>query len=336
MSSKMLDNVEHFYKGKKILITGGLGMIGSSVAHKAVAMGAEVTIVDAVKEPYGANYFNVDSIKEQIAIVIADIRDKQAMKEAVKKKDIVFNFAAQVSHNDSIADPFLDADINYIGHLNVLECIRLESPNAIVVNSGSRLQYGPILYNPVDESHPLDPKTPYAFNKVVAENMYKYYHNIHNIQCVLFRIANPYGLRCQMKHAKYSIINFFIGQAMKGNTITIFGDGEQKRDYIFNEDMTDAFLIAAATPSSYGQVFNLGSGIGTKFSEMAKTIVEIVGKGSVEFVEWPENYLNVETGDYISNISKITSTIPWAPKTDLHDGIKQTIEYYQQYYQYYF
>lgn len=332
----MLKNVNSFFRGKNILITGGLGMIGSSVAHKAVAMGANVTIVDAVKEPYGANYFNVDSIKDQITITIADIRDKEAMKKAVKGKDVVFNFAAQVSHNDSISDPFLDADINYIGHLNVLECIRAVAPDAIVVNSGSRLQYGPILYNPVDELHPLDPKTPYAFNKVVAENMYKYYHNIHNIRCVLFRIANPYGIRCQMKHAKYSIINFFIGQAMKGNTITIFGDGEQKRDYIFNEDMTDAFLIAAATPSSYGQVFNLGSGIGTKFSEMAKIIVETVGSGSVEFVEWPENYLNVETGDYIADIKKITSSIEWTPSTSLQKGIQKTIEYYQQYYQHYF
>jgi UDP-glucose 4-epimerase len=332
----MSQNIESFYKDKHILITGGLGMIGSSVAHKAVAMGANVTIVDAVKEPYGANYFNVQSIQDNIQIVVADIRDKVAMKEAVLGKDIVFNFAAQVSHNDSIADPFLDADINYIGHLNVLECIRLVSPEAIVINSGSRLQYGPILYNPVDESHPLDPKTPYAFNKVVAENMYKYYYNIHNIQCVLFRIANPYGIRCQMKHAKYSIINFFIGQAMKGNTITIFGDGEQKRDYIFNEDMSDAFLIAAATPSAYGQVFNLGSGIGTKFSEMAQTIVDIVGKGTVQFVEWPTNYLNVETGDYISNISKITTALPWKPTTNLQEGITKTIEYYQQYSQHYF
>jgi len=336
MKNEMLTNVESFYKGKQILITGGLGMIGSSVAHKAVAMGAMVTIVDAVKEPYGANYFNIDSIKDKISVVIADIRDKVAMKEVVKGKVVVFNFAAQVSHNDSISDPFLDADINYIGHLNVLECIRTVAPEAIVVNSGSRLQYGPILYNPVDESHPLDPKTPYAFNKVVAENMYKYYYNIHNIRCVLFRIANPYGIRCQMKHAKYSIINFFIGQAMKGNTITIFGDGQQKRDYIFNEDMTDAFLIGAATTTAYGQVFNLGSGIGTKFSEMANLIVQTVGKGSVEFVEWPSNYLNVETGDYISNISKITSALPWNPTTNLEQGIQRTIEYYQQYYQHYF
>jgi len=220
--------------------------------------------------------------------------------------------------------------------LNVLECIRAVAPEAIVVNSGSRLQYGPIQYNPVDELHPLDPKTPYAFNKVVAENMYKYYFHIHSINTVLFRIANPYGIRCQMKHAKYSIVNFFIGQAMKGNTIRIFGDGEQKRDYIFNEDMTDAFLIAAATPSAYGQVYNLGSGIGTKFSEMAETIVESVGNGDIEFVEWPENYLNVETGDYVSNISKITSELPWEPTTSLQVGIKNTIEYYQKYSIHYF
>lgn len=329
-------DLKHRLAGKRIMITGGLGMIGSTLAHKLVQYEAHVTIVDALIEPYGANLFNLNGIRDRVELSITDIRDQAAIRFLVKDKDIIFNFAAQVSHNDSINDPFLDADINYMGHLNVVENVRRYNPQAKILYAGSRLQFGAIDSVPVNEAQPLRPKTPYAFNKTVAENMYRYYYEIHGIPFVSFRIANPYGIRCQMKHAKYSIVNFFIRQAMEHKTLTIFGEGEQLRDYIYVEDLVDAFVLAAVHDDASGHVFNVGSGTGTRFKDMVNTVVEVVGSGEVKHVPWPEHYLNVETGDYITDISKISTVLGWEPSTDLADGIEKTVEYYRKYRDSYF
>lgn len=316
-------------RSKRVLITGGLGMIGSTIAIQLVKHGAQVSLMDACLEPYGANPFNIEPVKDSAKVHIADIRDKDAMKLLVRDQDIIFNLAGQVSHNDSMNDPFLDADINYIGHLNVLECVRRNNPKAVIVHAGSRLQFGRIETNPVDELHPLRPRTPYAVNKASAETMYLFFHEIYNIQCVLFRIANPYGPRSQMKHSKYSMINWFIRKAMNDEAIKVFGDGHQLRDYIYVEDLADAFIRAAVTDACMGEVFNIGSGAPTSFKEMAETIVRIVGRGRVEFVPWPEDYINVETGDYVTDIAKICRATNWKPTTDLQTGIRMTCEYYR-------
>jgi len=318
------------WRGKRVLITGGLGMIGSTLAHKLVPLGARVTLADARIEPYGANLFNIATIQEQVHLSLTDIRDRESMKWLVRDQDIIFNLAAQVSHNDSIENPLLDAEINYLGHLNVVENLRKYNPTAVVVFSGSRLQFGRIESNPVDESHPLNPRTPYALHKTAAEKMYQFYREMYGIPCVLFRIANPYGPRSQMKHSKYCIINWFLRLAMENQTIKIFGDGEQLRDYIYVDDLADALLLAAITPACHGQIYNVGSGVGTKFREMADAIVSTVGHGKAEYVPWPKDYINVETGDHITNINKLRSVIDWTPRVDLRRGIQQTFAYYQQ------
>ena len=322
-------------RGKRILILGGLGMIGSNLACKLVACDAEVTIVDAFIEPFGANFFNVSRIKEKVNISITDIRDTEAMKILVRDKDIIFNLAGQISHNDSIDNPLLDADINYIGHLNVMESIKQYNPKATVLFSGSRLQFGLIHSLPVNENHPLNPRTPYALNKTASEQMYNYYYNIYGIHTVVFRIANPYGIRCQMKHSKYSIVNFFIRQAMQNATIKVFGDGKQIRDYIYVEDLIDAFILASVSDNTSGETYNIGSGTGTAFIDMVETIIDVVDKGKVEYASWPDDYLNVETGDYITDISKISSGLGWKPRIELREGIEKAFNYYAKYLKHY-
>ena len=294
-------------RNKKVLITGGLGMIGSTIASKLVGYGAEVTIVDAMIKPFGGNFFNIENIKEKVKLNIADIRDKEAMKVLVQNKDIIFNLAGQVSHNDSLLDPFLDTDINYIGHLIVLDAVKNFNPEAKVLYSGSRLQFGKIEQNPVSEDHPLNPLTPYAVNKTAAENLYLYYHRAFKIPVVIFRIANPYGPKCQMKHSKYSIVNWFIRNAFDDKEIVVFGNGEQIRDYIFVDDLADVFISAALNDRSSGEIFNVGSGVGTKFKDMVDSIVSIVGRG------------------------KIKKLLKWSPKFDLKVGILNTVEFYKNF-----
>jgi nucleoside-diphosphate-sugar epimerase len=318
-------------KNKKVLITGGLGMIGSTLANKLVAMGAEVTLVDAFIKPYGANIFNVEKISHLIKINISDIRDKESVKVLVHDKDIIINLAGQVSHNDSLQNPYLDTDINYIGHLNVLEAVKNNNPTAKILYSGSRLQFGKIIANPVAEDHALNPLTPYAVNKTAAENLYLYYNRVFNIPVVLFRIANPYGPRCQMQHSKYAIINWFIRNAMEDKEITIFGDGSQIRDYIFVDDLADAFILASVNENVKSEIFNIGCGTGTSFRDMVQLVVEVVGKGKIKYQPWPQDYLNVETGDYVTNILKITTMLNWVPNTGLKKGIEKTVAYYQQF-----
>lgn len=326
---------DHNLKGKRVLITGGLGMIGSTLARKSVQCGAKVTLVDLSVEPYGANLFNIHDIADSIQIKTADIRDKEAMGILVRDQNIVFNLAGQVSHNDSMENPFLDAEINYLGHLNVLECLRKNNPDAVVFHAGSRLQFGRIEKLPVDENHPLRPLSPYALNKTAAENMYLFYHRSHGISCVLFRIANPYGPRSQMRHNKYSILNWFVRLAMDDSTINIYGDGEQVRDYIYVDDLTEAFLAAYSNRECFGEVFNIGSGIGTKFKDMAESIIRIVGMGKIKYIPWPEDYVNIETGDYITDISKISKLTGWRPQITLEKGIQKVFEYYSKYKSYY-
>lgn len=318
-------------KNKKVLITGGLGMIGSTIAEKLVNFGTEVTVLDSMIKPYGGNFFNIENIKDRIKLNISDIRDKESLKVLVKDVDIIFNLAAQVSHNDSLENPMLDADINYIGHLNVLEAVRKYNPRAKILYSGSRLQFGKILKNPVNEDHPLHPLTPYALNKTAAENLYLYYHRVYGIPVVIFRISNPYGPRCQMQHSKYAIINWFIRNAMEDKEIKVFGDGSQMRDYIYVDDLADVFIKASIESKTSGEVFNVGSGVGTKFKDMVEIIVEIVGKGKIKNVPWPSDYLNVETGNYITDISKVQKFISWSPHYSLKEGIKNTVEYYNKF-----
>jgi nucleoside-diphosphate-sugar epimerase len=322
-------------KNKKVLITGGLGMIGSTLANKLVKLGAEVTLLDSLIKPYGANFFNVKEIKTQVKINISDIRDKESIKVLVEDKDVVINLAGQVSHNDSLQNPYLDTDINYIGHLNVLEALKNYNPTAKILYSGSRLQFGKIISNPVAEDHPLNPLTPYAVNKTAAENLYLYYNRVFNIKVVLFRIANPYGPRCQMQHSKYAIINWFIRNAMEDKNITVFGDGSQIRDYIFVDDLADAFIHAAFNDNVKSEIFNIGSGIGSSFKEMVESVVKIVGKGKVVYQPWPQDYLNVETGDYVTDITKITKMLNWKSEINLTEGIQKTVEYYQRFKEFY-
>ena len=327
--------MKNYFFGKKILITGGLGMIGSSIAHLLVKLGAEVTIVDSCLQPYGANEFNIRSIRKKVKLLNIDIRDRKALPSIIKDCQIIFNLAGQVSHNDSIENPFLDTEINYTGHLNVLETVRQVNPGIKILYSGSRLQFGRIEKTPVAEMHPQRPLTPYALNKSAAENMYLFYHRLHGIPVIIFRIANPYGPRGQIRHNKYCMINWFIRQAMDDQTITIYGDGSQIRYYIFIDDLAEAFVRAAATDACSGQVFNIGSGTGVTFKTMAETIIQTVKSGKIIHVPWPDNYVNVETGDYVSDIRKISGFLGWHPGIDLQEGVARTFAYYKKFHSHY-
>lgn len=323
-----------FFANKAVLITGGAGFLGSSLAHALVAHGVKVTVVDAMLPLYGGNEFNLEDIREQVEFVKGDIRDADLMAKLVAGKDLIYNFAAQVSYIDSKEQPFLDLDINGKGHLTVLEAVREHAPKARVMFSSSRMVYGKIQTTPVQESHPTDPLSLYGIHKLLGEKYYRYYADTFGIHTISVRIPNPYGPRQQMKHSKYSIVGWFVRQAMEGNSITVFGDGKQERDYLYVDDIIDAFLALTESGAS-GEVYNIGTHERVTFGDMVDTVLAEVGSGTKENVPWPENYEKNETGNYIADTSKIQKITDWRPKVTLKEGIRKMVEYYKQNKQHY-
>jgi len=319
------------FKDLRVLVTGGAGMIGSALTRILVEQGARVTVVDAMLPLYGGNYFNLEGILDKIVFVKGDIRDLERVKEWVDGVDYVFNLAAQVSYVDSNLDPLLDLDINCKGHLNLLLALTQVNHRAKVVFTSSRFVYGSIEYNPVDENHPFNCLSVYGIHKLAGEKYYRFFHDAHGLDTVSVRIANPYGPRQQMKHAKYGIVNWFIRLALEGKPLTVFGEGLQKRDYVFVEDLAVGILRSALSQNTEGEVYNLGSGVGTPFIDMVRLIAEVVPGTEIQYLPWPQDRYLVETGDFIADIAKIKKDTGWVPQVSLQKGIEKTVAYYRQF-----
>lgn len=320
---------DNYFTNKKVLITGGAGFLGSSLACSLVARGAHVTILDAMLPLYGGNLFNLNSIWEKIEFVDGDIRNQELLSKVIPGKDIIYNFAAQVSYIDSKDQPFLDLDINGKGHLNVVEAVRQYAPRARIMFSSSRMVYGKILTTPVAESHPTDPLSLYGIHKLLGEKYYQYYTHTFGLDTVSIRIPNPYGPGQQMKHSKYSIVGWFVRQAMEGKEITVFGDGSQERDYLYVDDIVDAFIELTIHGVS-GEVYNIGTQERVTFGGMVDAVLAEVGSGSRVNIPWPESYEKNETGNYVADTSKIEKITSWKPSVSLKEGIKKMVAYYKE------
>lgn len=325
----MTDYRDH-YRNRRVLITGGLGFIGSNLAQALVPLGAQVTVLDARLPQYGANPFNVHGLAERIRVVTGDIRDANVLAAVMPGTGLIFNLAAQVSYIDSGKEPFLDVDINCVGHLRVLEAMCQYAPEAKICFSSSRLVYGKILTTPVDESHPTQPLSMYGVHKLAAEKYYRIYYDTRGIRSTVLRLPNPYGPRQQMLHAKYSIVGWFIRQALEGRELTVFGGGEQERDYLYVDDIVDAFLRVAATDRTDGETYNIGTAERVRFVDMVDAVIAAVGSGRRVHVPWPAAYERNETGGYRADTRKISSAVRWQAAVPLTEGIRRTVEYYRQ------
>ena len=318
-------------KGKKVLVTGGLGFIGSNLCARLVELGATVTIVDNMMPRLGGNLFNVKGIEDQIHINFSDVRDAHSMDYLVKGQEIIFHLAGQVNHVDSIRNPIQDLDINCRGTLVLLESCRKYNQEAKIIFAGTRGEYGSSVKLPVAEDHPTNPKGIYAVTNLTAEKMVLVYHDVHNIQGACLRITNTYGPRHQMVHDEYGVVNWFIRKAIDGEMIPVFGDGNILRDFLFVDDAVECFIEVANSPHAYGEVFNVGTGIPFSFVDLAKKIVKAAGTGKVAFTDFTKERKEVEPGDYYTDISKIRGVVGWEPRTGLEEGLRKTIEFYRTY-----
>lgn len=322
-------DIQAAFAGRRVLITGGLGFIGSNLAQALVPMGAKVTILDALLEPYGGNKFNLAGIEDKVELVDGNILDQALVEKLVAGTDYIFHLAGQVGYVDAKSKPFVDLDFNGKGNLIMLEAMRTQAPAARILFSSSRLVYGKILTLPVTEEHPTNPLSLYGIHKLLGEKYYGYYANEYGIQGVSVRIPNPYGPRQQMKHSKYSIVGWFVRQALENKTIEIFGDGSQERDYIYISDIVDA-LLRSIIHGVAGEAYNIGSHERLKFVDMVDMIIAAAGGGEKKLVPWPADYEKNETGDYVADITKVTAATGWQPHVNFADGIREMVEYYKK------
>ena len=313
-----------------VVITGGMGFIGSTLAHRLVALGARVTLVDAMLPLYGGNLANIQGIESRVRVSYTDVRDMPVMEGLVAGRPLVFHLASQVSHVDSIVDPFPDLDINVRGTLVLLEAMRRHAPEGRVIYVGTRGQYGPNQELPVAEDAPTRPLGLYEITKQAAESCIGMYHRVHGIQAVRLRLVNTYGPRHQMKHDKYGVVNWFVRKVLSGEPIPIFGDGSIQRDLLFVDDAVDALMAAAESELAWGNLYNVGSGVGTSFLDVAKTIVTVAGEGEIEFREFTKERLAMEPGDYVADVSRIRRDLGWEASTPLEEGLGRTVEFYRQ------
>lgn len=318
-------------KGKEVLITGGLGFIGSSIAHKCVSLNANVTIYDACLDPYGWNFANIKEIKNRIKFVKGDTRQLELVKKTMKGKDIVFDCASQISHTISVKQPFLDLDINCKGPLNLLEAARTINDKAKFVYAGTRGQIGRMVYSPIDEEHPTNPVDINGINKLAAEKYYLLYNKLYGIKATSLRINNAYGTRCQMRHGDYAIVNWFIRKAILNEQISIYGTGKQTRDYGFVEDIVDAMVLAAQSKNADGECFMIGTGKEVSLMEMCRLILRAAGsKMKINHLEWDEERKSIEIGNFCVSYKRLKKLLGWHPKTPLFEGLRKTVQFYRE------
>ena len=317
------------FRGKRVLITGGLGFIGSNLAHRLVDLEADILILDSLIPEYGGNIFNVSGIEECLRINIADMRDEHGLRHLVKDQDIIFNLAGQVSHTDSMEDPYTDLEINARSQLSLLEACRHENPAVKVIFASTRQIYGRPEYLPVDERHPLQPADVNGINKLAGEWYHMVYHDVYGLRTVSLRLTNTYGPRMRIRDARQTFIGWWFRRLLEGQALSIFGDGRQVRDFNYVDDVVEALLMVAAHDVADGQIYNLGSDEPINLLNLARLMIEIRGEGTFDMVPFPDDRKRIDIGDFYGDYRKIRSKLGWRPVVGLRDGLTRTMDYFR-------
>jgi len=319
-----------FYRDRKVLVTGGLGFIGSNLCRALVDLGAEVLAVDSLLPDYGGNLFNLAGYEDRVHVNIADVRG-HGMEYLVRGQEVLFNLAGQVSHIDSMTDPFTDLEINCRSQLSILEAVRKRNPELKIVYAGTRQVYGKPKYLPVDEEHPLNPTDVNGINKISGELYHLVYHSVYGIRATSLRLTNTYGPRQLIRHNRQGFIGWFVRQVTLDEQIQLFGDGRQRRDFDYVEDVVDAFLRAGAMDAADGEVFNLGGEEPVSLLELVKLMIEVAGQGSYRLAPFPDERKRIDIGDFYADTHKLRTTLGWQPSVPLRQGIERTLAYYRQF-----
>jgi UDP-glucose 4-epimerase len=320
---------EAFYRGRPVMITGGAGFIGSNLAHRLVELGANVLLVDSLIPDYGGNLYNLRGIEDRVRMNIADVRQESTMSYLVRHVDVIFNLAGQVSHIDSMRDPYTDLEINCRSQLSILEACRRNNAGVKVVFAGTRQVYGKPDYLPVTEQHLVRPTDVNGINKVAGEYYHLVYNHVFGVRACSLRLTNIYGPRQLVKHNRQGFIGWFIRLAVEGRELQIYGDGSQLRDFVYVDDAADAFLRAGASDACNGEVFNVGGAEPVSHRDLVHLLLEVAGTGSARHVEWPAEKKAIDIGSFYADSAKFRAATGWQPRVPLREGLARTVAFYR-------
>lgn len=316
--------------GKKVIITGGIGFIGSNLALRLVEEGARVTLVDSLIPEYGGNLWNIEPLKDKVRVNISDVRDEHSMKYLVQGQDFLFNLAGQTSHVDSMNNPYTDLEINARSQLSILEACRRHNPELKIVFASTRQMYGAPQYLPVDERHPLHPVDVNGINKMAGEWYHLVYNNVYGIRSTVLRLTNTYGPRMRVKDARQTFLGIWIRLLVEGKELQVFGDGKQIRDFSYVDDVVEAMLLCATSEDANGEIFNLGADDPINLKDTAELLIKVAGSGSYRIVPFPPDRKAIDIGDYYADYRKIRAKLGWKPAVPLEEGLKRTMEFYRE------
>jgi UDP-glucose 4-epimerase len=328
-------SIKKDFSGRRVLITGGLGFIGSNLARRLADLGAQVTVLDSLPEGIGGNPYNIAGYEDRLRIRTADLRDADAAAAAVRGQEYIFNLAGQIGHAHSMEDPLSDLELNVRAQLIFLETCRRENPGVKILYGGTRQVYGPPRYLPVDENHPLAPADINAIHKLAAEHYHILFHKVYGLRSAVLRMSNVYGPRMRVKDGLKNFFGLWVRQLLQGEAIAVYGDGRQQRDLLFVEDAVDALLLAALHPGTEGQTYNLGGAEAVSLLELAQLLIEVGGGGSCHRTPFPPGRKIIDIGSYAGDNSKIRLDLGWEPITPLREGIRITLEYYRRHGEHY-
>ena len=317
------------FANKRVLITGGLGFIGSTLARELVAAGSKVVLVDSLIPEYGGNLANIEPFADRVTVNIADVRDEHSFRYLIQDQDYLFNLAGQTSHLDSMRDPHTDLEINCRSQLSILEACRHHNPDVKVVFASTRQIYGRPRYLPVDESHPIAPVDVNGINKTAGEWYHLLYGQSYGIRVAVLRLTNTYGPRMRVVDARQTFLGYWFRLLVGGDPLTIFGDGSQRRDFNYVDDAVRAFLLAGAADEATGHVYNLGAEPAISRLDLARLLVEVNGGGEYRLEPFPTDREAIDIGDYFADFELIESSLGWRPAVALADGLSRSLEFYR-------
>ncbi len=320
---------ERFFDGRRVLITGGLGFIGSNLARQLVRWNARVLLVDSLVPAYGGNLRNIRGIAPHVTVNVADVRDRHVLPVLVRGQDVLFNLAGQTSHLDSVRDPATDLEINCRAQLSILEACRRHNPGVRIVFASTRQIYGRPEYLPVDEQHPVHPVDINGVNKCAGEWYHRLYHQLHGLQTCVLRLTNTIGPRMRVKDARQTFLGIWIRQLIERKPVEVWGGG-QIRDFNYVDDCVRALVLAAASPAATGRVFNLGGRERISLADLARLLIDVNGGGRLVVKRFPRERRKIDVGDYYADWSLIRDTLGWAPRVPLREALRRTLAYYRR------